>query len=109
MVGPRALTVAFFVVVGALTCVAVARATVAAAAAAATVSSAPAAAEPTNITTMTADNGNSNRLDQRAAMTVDSQPQQSRKFRHEGSAVRILYQIGVSIFDLPPYYYFKYH
>lgn len=45
-------------------------------------------------------NGTNNNLDWKPTkQAVDQQQLQPRRFRHEGSAVRVLYQNGVSIFD----------
>lgn len=45
-------------------------------------------------------NGTNNNLGWKPTKSaVDRQQLQPRRFRHEGSAVRVLYQNGVSIFD----------
>jgi len=124
MVGPRALTVMFYVA---------AALTLAAAAVAATAE----APEFVELTTFNVNNNNNNidhsnnnkngsenSHDDRRPTTgppalVDQQPPQQqqqqqpqpRRFRHEASAIRVIYQTGVNIYFeiFPPYFYLPYH
>jgi len=115
MVGPRAVTVMF--------CVAAALTLVAAAVAA---SEALESVEPgvavMELTTNNNNNNNNNNVDNKngsgsshddrrptiglLATVIDQQPPQQqpqpRRFRHEASAVRVLYQTGVSTFEYFP-------
>lgn len=95
MVVPRAVRVVFYMV-AVLTWAAV----VAAVAAATTEPNVSVQAIETATNTIVNNNNNDeNRHDKRKPKpTVDQQLQHARRFRHEASSIRVLYQTGVSIF-----------